>query len=143
MQAPTWIHDDRGSADLPSTMVSVTVSAVLLGIISFVAFVAVPWQQNTSAKAMLSTVGAAESSVSSANGLYLDLEGLERRGALAKPLPEHKITVNALAGPYTPSQGQSVAGLTHGKHYVAFIESPTGEVYFLSDSHETPQELEL
>lgn len=131
--------DDRGMVDMPSLIVGVIVTAILLAVVGTISFVMIPWQQNESAKSVLVTVNAAQESVSSLSDRYLDKAGLERREALGK-IPEGiELEVHALDDPFDPENAGSIPAQPAGPNYVAIVKSETGKFFYITNTTEPEQ----
>jgi len=127
-------HDDRGFADVQTLIIATAATLILAGAAAFYALAVVPWQQDRAAMSILSSVAAAENSVSSANGRYLDLDGLKRRQALTKEVDSTDLVIHPLTRPYDPQLGTNVHPRPSGTNFVAFYASESGRILYVTES---------
>lgn len=130
----TLFKNEEGAIDLASIMVGIVVIGVIGGVVAATVFAVIPWTQDNAAKQQLDTINSAQSA-------YYGLS------SSANSLPQnHKLNS------YASSVELKEAGLLEegsnycsmktgdGSGYQAFVYSPSGQTWTISNSNTEPSE---
>lgn len=148
----SFLKDDRGAIDLPSTMVTAVILGILFTAVVLSVFKIIPWAQDIMAEHNAETVAAAldQYQTQSQSGIisgaqvqkdgysFANGSGLVTSGIIAKIPADVTIELFDGAGTaFNPSTGTPNSSTTDDS-YVVKVESKTGKVFTVSGGATTP-----
>lgn len=139
----SFLKDDRGAIDLPSTMVTVVIIAILFAAVALSVFKIIPWAQDTMDKHNVETVAAAldqyqtqsqaeiisGAQVQMAGYSFADGSGLVDSGILAKMPADVTISLGDDGATFDPAGGGTPSASTLDDGYLVSVQLKSGDVY--------------